>query len=45
MTLEEKKEIKKAKKIWKDNMTNLYPNFSPKKWGMTHYRISHPQLI
>ena len=37
-------EQKQAKLAWKESMKRLYPDFSPKKWSKTSYRIKHPQL-
>lgn len=39
-----KKKKKAAYKAWKNSMKAIYPNFEPKKWGSTSYRIKHPQL-
>lgn len=45
MTLKDKQELKLAKLKWRNKMRQLYPNFTKKAWGLTSYRINHPQLF
>lgn len=45
MTTLEKAQVKIAKSKWRRAMKKLYPDFTPRKWASTTYRINHPQMV